>query len=170
MAKDQSKSPQKPNYITPQGFQKVREEYNQLLKIERPELVKVIEWAASNGDRSENADYIYGKRRLREIDKRLYFLQKRLESAEIIDGFEQTNRDKIFFGATVKLEDEEGNEFSYHIVGEDEIDTPSGKISWVSPLGKALLGKCLDDEVTVKRPAGPKTFTIIEIDYKLTKN
>jgi len=165
MANENSTPTKRPNYITPEGFEKIRNEYHELLNVERPELVKVIEWAAGNGDRSENADYIYGKRRLREIDKRLYFLQKRIESAEVIDGSEQTNREKIFFGARVTLEDEKGTEFKYQIVGEDEIDTSSGKISWVSPLGKALLGKSLDNEITVKRPAGLKAFTILDIQY-----
>ena len=155
-----------PNYITPKGFEKLREEYRQLLNVERPELVKVVEWAASNGDRSENADYIYGKRRLREIDKRLHYLQKHLESAEVIDAKHQKNKNKVFFGATVTIEDEDGQESTYQIVGKDEIDTKAGKISWNSPLGKALLGKNLDDEVRVNRPAGQKMITIIEIQYK----
>jgi len=156
---------EKPNYITPLGFKKLREEYRFLLKKERPELVKVVEWAASNGDRSENADYIYGKRRLREIDRRLHFLDKQLESAQIIDVSKQKNKGKIFFGATITLEDEEGDEFTFQIVGKDEIDTQSGKISWDSPIAKALLGKKRDDEVIVKRPLGKKTYTILEIDY-----
>lgn len=158
--------PERKNYITPAGFQKIKAEYEQLLNQERPKLVKVIEWAAGNGDRSENADYIYGKRRLREIDRRLRFLSKRLSSAEVVDASKQTQRQKIFFGATVTLEDEDGGVFVYQIVGEDEIDLESGKISWVSPMGKALLGKALDAEVSVPRPAGAKIYTVIEINYR----
>jgi transcription elongation factor GreB len=153
------------NYITTSGFQKLRHELSYLLKDERPKLVKTVQWAASNGDRSENADYIYGKRRLREIDRRLRYLEKAIESAVVVNIAEQKNREKIFFGSTVTLEDDEGKESTYQIVGEDEFDAKKGKISWISPLGKALLGKKVDEEATVKRPKGDKTYTVIRIDY-----
>jgi len=160
-----SSEEKKPNYITPSGLQKIQEEYHYLLTDERPKLVKVIEWAAGNGDRSENADYIYGKRRLREIDSRLRFLGKRIQNAEVVHPENQENKKKVFFGATVTLEDEEGNESTYQIIGEDEVNTKAGKISWISPMGKAILGKSLEDEVTVHRPAGRKAFTIVKIQY-----
>jgi transcription elongation factor GreB len=165
MVEEDEESPAKrPNYITPAGFQRLRDEYHQLLNDERPKLCKVIEWAAGNGDRSENADYIYGKKRLREIDRRLRFLGKRIEHAQVVDVKNQ-KKDRIYFGATVTLSDEDGNEATYQIVGEDETDAKSGKISWLSPLGKAILGKKLDDEVVVKRPSGEKTFAILAFDY-----
>ena len=153
------------NYITPQGHQKLLDELNQLMKVERPEVTKLVQWAASNGDRSENADYLYGKRRLREIDRRARFLSKRLEAAQVIDP-EKMKSDKVQFGATVEVSDEEGETRTFSIVGVDEVDTKSGKISWQSPIGKALLGKEAGDEVQFRVPAGEKSFEIIEIIYR----
>lgn len=156
---------QNKNYITPAGFEKLRAEYLELLNNERPKVVETVSWAASNGDRSENADYQYGKRRLREIDKRLYFLQKRLEAAEVIDP-SVLKTDKVVFGATVTIENEDGQNKTYQIVGEDEFDIKAGKISWKSPLAKALLGKKNQDEVRVLKPGGDDIVLITQITYK----
>jgi transcription elongation factor GreB len=153
------------NYITPKGFEKLRSEYSELLNVERPKVVETVAWAASNGDRSENADYQYGKRRLREIDKRLFFLKNRLEDAEVIDPAKITN-DKVVFGAFVKIENEEGETLQYQIVGEDEIDVKNKKISWKSPLAKAMLGKKINDEIKVLKPGGEETMVVLDIEYK----
>lgn len=150
------------NYITPPGFEKLRAEYTELLSRERPKVVETVTWAASNGDRSENADYQYGKKRLREIDRRLHFLQKRMEAAEVIDPA-SLKSDKVVFGATVTIEDEDGNSKTYQIVGEDEFDIKENKISWKSPVAKALLGKKLDDEVKILKPTGEEFVTITKI-------
>src|SRR4051812_24269817 len=131
--------PGTPNYITPTGFRRLKEEALHLLDKERPELVKVIHWAASNGDRSENADYIYGKRRLREIDRRIRFLTKRLDAAVVVDPAAREGTDQVFFGATVTLLTAEGKEKIYSIVGIDETDVSQGRISWISPLARALI-------------------------------
>lgn len=153
------------NYITPQGLEKLRTEYNELLHGERPKLVEVIAWAASNGDRSENADYIYGKRRLREIDRRLRFLTQKMEAAEVVDP-QKLNSPTVVFGATVTLLNEEDQSVVYQIVGEDEFDVKSGKISWKSPVAKALLGKKVDDEVTIVKPSREEIVVIEKIEYK----
>lgn len=155
----------KKNYITPPGFEKLRSEYAELLNNERPKVVEVVAWAASNGDRSENADYIYGKRRLREIDKRLHFLQMRMEAAEVVDP-KQINSDKVVFGATVTIENEEGHDITYQIVGADEFDIKLGKISWNSPVSKALLGKKVGDEVKISKPSGEEFVSILKIEFK----
>lgn len=154
----------KKNYITPQGFEKLRSEYAELLHVERPKVVEVVAWAASNGDRSENADYQYGKRRLREIDRRLHFLKNRIEDAEVIDPG-QIKTDKAVFGARVTLENEAGEAVRYQIVGEDEIDIPAKKISWKSPIARAVLGKKIDDEIKVVKPSGDETMLITAIEY-----
>jgi transcription elongation factor GreB len=156
---------EKKNYITPAGFEKIRAEYTGLLNVERPKVVEVVTWAASNGDRSENADYQYGKRRLREIDRRLFFLKNRLEDAEVIDPA-KLKSEKIVFGATVTLENEDGEAVTYQIVGEDEIDIKNKKISWKSPIAKAMLGKKLDDEIKVQKPSGEEIMLITAVDYK----
>jgi transcription elongation factor GreB len=153
------------NYITPPGFERLRTEYVDLLNVERPKVVEVVTWAASNGDRSENADYQYGKRRLREIDKRVHFLKNRMEDAEVIDPA-QIKTDKVVFGATITIENENGEEVVYQIVGEDEIDIKQQKISWRSPLAKAVLGRKLDDEVKLLKPAGEEILTILKIEYR----
>ncbi|MBK9294374.1 MAG: transcription elongation factor GreB [Oligoflexia bacterium] len=155
---------QGPNYITAQGLKALQEEYHNLFSLERPKLVETIAWAASNGDRSENGDYIYGKRRLREIDRRLRFLAKRMSIAEVVPLGEQA-KDKVLFGAKVTVEDEDGKQFTYQIVGEDEINIEQRKISWVSPVAKALLNKRIGDIALVQRPSGQAELTIIQIEY-----
>ncbi|MFN3453584.1 MAG: transcription elongation factor GreB [Pseudobdellovibrio sp.] len=152
------------NYITPFGFEKLKTEYSELLNNERPKVVETVTWAASNGDRSENADYQYGKRRLREIDRRLHFLQKRIEASEVIDP-KTLNTDKVVFGATVTIENEDGMQFTYQIVGADEFDIKQNKISWKSPVAKALLGKKLDDEAKIQKPAGEEIVVIVDIQF-----
>ena len=159
---------EKNNYITPVGHQKLLDELNQLLKVERPEVTKLVQWAASNGDRSENADYLYGKRRLREIDRRVRFLSQRLDAAVIVDPA-QIKSQKIQFGATVEVADEDGNSKIFTIVGVDEVDTSRGHISWQSPIGRALIGKSLEEEVTIKVPAGEIIYEILSITYKSVK-
>ncbi len=153
------------NYMTPAGFQKLRDELQHLLNKERPTVTATVSWAASNGDRSENADYIYGKRRLREIDRRIRFLTKRLESAEVVDPA-QKKSDQIFFGATVTVCDEEGEEKTYSIVGVDEIDFSKNHISWVSPLALALMKARVGDLVNFKSPKGPRELEVVRIEYK----
>lgn len=152
------------NYITPQGFEKLKAEYHELIAVERPKVVETVTWAASNGDRSENADYQYGKKRLREIDRRLHFLQKRMEAAEIIDPA-QLKSDKVIFGAHVTIENDQGDVWTYQIVGEDEFDIKQNKISWKSPVANALLGKKLDDEVKIHKPNGAETVIITDIVF-----
>lgn len=153
------------NYITPTGIEKLRNELHQLLHIERPKIVEVVAWAASNGDRSENADYLYGKKRLREIDKRVRFLSKRIEAAEVVDT-KLIKSDKVVFGAKVTISNDLGNEKTYQIVGEDEFEIKEAKISWKSPMAKALLGKKIGDEITVYKPSGEEVFTIESIVYE----
>ncbi len=153
------------NYITPEGFEKLRSEYVELLNVERPKVVEVVAWAASNGDRSENADYQYGKRRLREIDRRLHFLKNRMQDAEVVDP-KLIQNDKVVFGATVTLENEDGEKIAYQIVGEDEIDLKRQRISWRSPLAKSILGKKVEDEVRLQKPTGEEFFSILNIEYK----
>ena len=154
------------NYITPAGFQRLKDEALQLLNNERPELVKVIQWAAANGDRSENADYIYGKRRLREIDRRIRFLTKRMEAAEVIDPSAREATDQVFFGATVTLADQDGRETRYTIVGIDEADATRGRISWVSPLARALLRRHEGERIVFQAPGGDQVLDIVAVEYK----
>ena len=154
------------NYLTPQGYARLKGEALRLLNQERPELVKVIAWAAANGDRSENADYIYGKRRLREIDRRIRFLTKRLDVAEVIDPAAREQTDQVFFGATVTVVDDQGNECTYSIVGIDETDVGRGRISWISPLARALLKRREGDEVVFKSPGGDQVLEIVKVEYK----
>ena len=154
------------NYITPAGFKRLKDEALHLLDKERPELVKVIHWAASNGDRSENADYIYGKRRLREIDRRIRFLTKRLDAAVVVDPAAREDTDQVFFGATVTLVPEDGVEKTYSIVGIDEADVSRRRISWISPLAKALIKAREGDTVTVRTPGGEESLEIVGIEYK----
>lgn len=153
------------NYITPEGALKLKSELHFLLNEERPKLVQTVQWAASNGDRSENADYIYGKRRLREIDRRIRFLQKRLEAAFIVDPSTQKS-DRILFGATVKIQDENLAEKKYTIVGEDEIDAKNGRISWRSPVAKAMMNSKKGDVVTVRTPQGEIELEILDVVYE----
>lgn len=156
---------EKKNYITPEGLAKLRAEYHELLHVERPRVVEVVAWAASNGDRSENADYQYGKRRLREIDRRVHFLGKRIEDAEVVDP-RLMKGDTVLFSATVTLSTEDGDEVTYQIVGEDEFDPKMGKISWKSPVAKALLGKKAGDEVRIAKPAGEEFVVIEKVIFK----
>ncbi|MFM6927988.1 MAG: transcription elongation factor GreB [Bdellovibrio sp.] len=155
----------KKNYITPQGLAKLRDEYHQLMNVERPKIVEIVAWAASNGDRSENADYQYGKKRLREIDRRVHFLTKRIEDAEVVDA-KNMKGETVLFSATVTLSNEDGDELVYQIVGEDELDPKNGKISWKSPVARALLGKKLGDEIKIVKPAGDEFVTIENVEYK----
>ena len=154
------------NYMTPQGHARLKSEALLLLDKERPELVKVVAWAASNGDRSENADYIYGKRRLREIDRRIRFLTKRLEAAEVMDPAAREQTDQVFFGATVTVADDNGHESIYSIVGIDEADVGRGRISWVSPLARALVKHHEGDQITFKTPGGDQVLEIVKVEYK----
>ncbi|UJP05385.1 MAG: transcription elongation factor GreB [Nitrosomonas sp.] len=154
------------NYITPCGHQRLQEEFDRLWKIERPELVKTITWAASNGDRSENGDYIYGKRRLREVDRRLRFLSKRLDAAEVIDPVQRGDCDQVFFGATVTIRNPRGEINTYSIVGLDETDPGRGHISWISPLAKALLKARAGDIVMLHTPVGAEEVEVLEIRYQ----
>lgn len=156
------------NYITPQGHAKLEAEFNELLKVERPALVKVVSWAAGNGDRSENGDYIYGKRRLRQIDGRLRFLMQRMDLAVIVDPATQQGLEKVFFGAWVTLFSlKDDIEHRYRIVGKDELEPSLGYISWVSPLAKALLGKQIGDIIKVTAPVGEEQYEIIDVQYQI---
>ena len=158
--------PGQKNYITPSGYQRLQDELDHLWKIERPALVKTITWAASNGDRSENGDYIYGKKRLREIDKRLRFLSKRLDDAAVVDPAQRGECDQVFFGATVTVCRQDGAEYSYSIVGVDEADPGRGLISWVSPLARALLKARADDVVMLRVPGGVEEMVVVEVGYR----
>ncbi|WP_437986997.1 transcription elongation factor GreB [Sorangium sp. So ce117] len=153
-----------PAYITPSGARRLSEELGRLRSVERPRIVQEVADAAAQGDRSENAEYIYGKKKLREIDRRMHYLTKRLEKAVVVDPSEQRG-DKVFFGATVEIEDEDGARRTYQIVGEDEIDSAAGRISWRSPVGRSLLGKRAGDVITVRRPAGEAEMELISVRY-----
>ena len=153
------------NYITPKGFAIMQAELNQLLTVERPEVTRTVAWAASNGDRSENADYIYGKKRLREIDKRVRFLTQRIDLAAVVDPSKISSA-KVQFGASVKVIDEEGIIKNFSIVGVDEINTLRGHISWRSPIGSSLIGKEVGDTIDVVTPKGLVSFEIMEINYR----
>ena len=154
------------NYMTPAGHARLQAEFIHLVKVERPEVVSVVSWAAGNGDRSENGDYIYGKKRLREIDRRLRFLTKRLDAAVVVDPTAQENTDQVFFGATVTVLDQNGEEFIYSIVGLDEADPGRGRISWVSPLARALIKARLGDSVRFQSPGGLRELEIVAIEYR----
>lgn len=154
------------NYVTPEGYAALKEEWRKLLYEERPKIVEVVAWAAGNGDRSENGDYIYGKKRLREIDRRVRYLGKRLESAEIVDPQQQKNRDQVFFGATVTYERENGASQTVKIVGIDEADLAQGKISWLSPMARALLKAHEGDCVDLRTPSGIESIDVIEVRYE----
>jgi transcription elongation factor GreB len=153
------------NYMTVIGHRRLRDELGHLVRVERPNLVQVVAWAAGNGDRSENGDYIYGKKRLREIDRRIRYLSKRLESAEVVDPALQENTDQVYFGATVTVADVDGSEACYQIVGVDEADPPSGMISWLSPLARALIKAHEGDSIRFQSPAGLRELEVIEIRY-----
>ena len=153
------------SYITPHGYERLSSEYRRLKSVERPRVVEEVSRAAAMGDRSENAEYIYGKKRLREIDRRLGFLSKRMNQLQVIDPA-TIDKDVVSFGATVTVEYEDGKIVTYQIVGEDEVDVPKGRISYKSPVGRALLGKEVDDSVMIRRPAGPIEVTILELCYQ----
>ena len=159
----------KNNYITPAGYKRLQDELEHLLRKERPEVTSLVQWAASNGDRSENADYLYGKRRLREIDRRVRFLTGRLDAAVVVDPVTIRSQ-TIQFGATVTVVDEEGVQKKFTIIGVDEVDTARGRISWQSPIGKSLLGKSAGDEVQVSVPAGFLTYEITSVEYLPVEN
>lgn len=154
------------NYITPAGYQRLRDELDQLWKEERPVLVQTITWAASNGDRSENGDYIYGKKRLREIDRRIRFLSKRLDNAEVVDPALRGECEQVFFGATVTVCGQDGATRTYSIVGVDEADAGRGLISWVSPLARALLKARAGDVVALLIPGGVEELEVVEVAYR----
>ncbi len=153
------------NYMTPRGFRRLQDELRLLLREERPKVVETVAWAAGNGDRSENGDYIYGKRRLREIDRRIRFLTKRLESAEIVDPRRQVRRDQVFFGATVTFAGARGGETTVTIVGVDEADLARGEVSWLSPIARALLKAREGDIVELRAPSGSEMLEVLEIRY-----
>ena len=157
------------NYMTPGGFARLSGELDTLVKKERPELVATVAWAAGNGDRSENGDYIYGKKRLREIDRRIRFLLKRLDAAEVVDPLvrrDDESGDQVFFGATVTVANERGEERTVSIVGVDEIDTARGYVSWISPIARALLKSRVGDTVSVRTPAGLEELDVVDVTYK----
>ncbi len=153
------------NYMTPAGYLRLKSELKQLVEVERPEVTRTVAWAASNGDRSENGDYIYGKRRLREIDRRIRYLMKRLETVEVVDNEGQQHA-QVFFGATVTIADAAGCERTVSIVGMDEIDTSHGRVSWVSPIARALLKAREGDVVNLRTPAGMEQIEVVEIRYE----
>ncbi len=155
----------RPNYITSAGYAVLKAEYDQLLAEERPKLVDVIAWAAGNGDRSENGDYIYGRKRLREIDRRLSFLAKRMKAARVVDPATQTERGRAWFGATVTIADEDDNHRTLELVGDDEADAGAGRIGWNSPMARALRGSAVGDVRTVALPAGAKEYEVMAITY-----
>jgi len=152
------------NYITPAGYARLKAELARLWEVDRPRLVETIAWAASNGDRSENGDYIYGKRRLREVDRRIRFLSKRLDAAEVVANAGK-DHDRVFFGATVTVVDEAGVKRSVSIVGTDEVDPERGRVSWISPIAKALLKARVGDVVTLRTPVGSEALEVVDIRY-----
>lgn len=154
------------NYITPTGIEAMRAELHRLRRVERPEVVATVSWAAGNGDRSENGDYIYGKKRLRQIDGRMRYLLKRLEIAEIVDPLSQPDKDRVFFGATVTYEDQHGAERTIRIIGTDEARIEDNEVSWVSPVARALMRKSVGDVVLLHTPDGEVEIEVLEIAYE----
>jgi len=152
-------------YITPEGLARIRSEYHALFAVERPKIVETVSWAASLGDRSENADYIYGKRRLREIDRRLAYLARIMKDAKVVDPARQEARDQVRFGATVELADEDDNRRTVTLVGNDEADASAGRIGWSAPIARALIGAKVGDERTVRLPSGEKSYEVLAIRY-----
>jgi transcription elongation factor GreB len=155
----------RPNYITPAGYAALSAEYNQLFATERPALVETIAWAAGNGDRSENGDYIYGRKRLREIDRRLGFLARRMKAAKVVDPAQAPDRGRVFFGATVTIADEDDNHRSLTLVGDDEAEAGQSRIGWNAPLARALRGAAIGDLRRVTLPAGEKEYEVIAVTY-----
>ena len=154
------------NYMTPEGFARLRGELDQLMRKERPDVVKVVSWAAGNGDRSENGDYIYGKKRLREIDRRVRYLSKRLANAEVVDSTKRAKTDQVFFGATVTTANTKNEERTLKIVGVDEVDLAKGHVSWISPIAKALLKAEEGDVVKLRTPGGIEEIEIVKVEYR----
>jgi transcription elongation factor GreB len=155
----------RPNYITPGGYRRLREEYEALYGVERPKLLETIAWAAANGDRSENADYHYGRKRLREVDRRINFLSRRMKEARVTDPAAQPDRKRAWFGATVTIADEEDNRRTVTLVGEDEADAASGRVSWYSPIARAIRGAAVGEVRRVSLPSGERDFEVVKIDY-----
>ncbi len=153
------------NYITPEGLQRLRDEFRALQQVERPKIVEIVSWAAGNGDRSENGDYIYGKKRLREIDRRMRFLMKRIEIAELVDPRQQKNKARVFFGAAVTYRNARGEAKRVRIVGIDEARSEMNEISWISPIARALLKAEVGDVVEVRMPKGVEPLEVLKIDY-----
>jgi transcription elongation factor GreB len=154
-----------PRYITPAGFARIRAEYDALFGVERPKIVETVSWAASLGDRSENADYLYGKKRLREIDRRLAYLAKVMKQAKVVDPAKQLARDQVRFGATVELADEDDSRRTVTIVGDDESDASAGRIGWSAPIARALIGAKVGDERIVRLPSGERSYEVTAITY-----
>lgn len=155
----------RPNYITPTGYAALRAEYDALFLVERPQIVETVSWAAGNGDRSENGDYIYGRKRLREIDRRLGFLSKRMKAAKVVNPAMQEDRSKVFFGATVTIADEDDVERTLTIVGNDETDASAGRIGWDSPIARALRGAGVGDVRRVTLPSGEREYEVMALEY-----
>jgi len=153
------------NYITPTGHQRLKDELLQLLDVDRPATVQIVHWAASNGDRSENGDYIYGKKRLREIDRRIRFLNQRLEFAHVLDPSTREATNQVFFGATITYQNSQNKQRTIRIVGVDEVDVEHGDVSWISPIAKAMLKKSIGDEITLETPDGSETLEILDVQY-----
>jgi transcription elongation factor GreB len=155
----------RPRFITPEGFAQIRAEYDQLFGVERPKIVEVVSWAASLGDRSENADYLYGKKRLREIDRRLAYLAKVMKTAKVVDPAKQQDQSQVRFGATIEIADADDQRRTLTIVGDDETDATDGRIGWSAPLARAFVGAKVGDERIVRLPAGEKSYEVIAIRY-----
>ncbi|MFL5208830.1 MAG: transcription elongation factor GreB [Sphingomicrobium sp.] len=155
----------KPRFITPEGLARIRAEYDDLFGVERPKVVEIVSWAASLGDRSENADYLYGKKRLREIDRRLAHLARIMKAAKVVDPAKQDDQGQVRFGATVELADEDDNRRTLTIVGDDETDASAGRIGWSAPLARSLIGARVGDERIVRLPAGEKSYEVVAIRY-----
>lgn len=155
----------RPNYITPAGFAALRAEYDRLFATERPQIVETVSWAAGNGDRSENGDYIYGRKRLREIDRRLGWLSKRMKAAKVVDPAKQADRSRVWFGATVTVADEDDNERTLTLVGDDEADAGAGKVGWNAPIARALRGAGVGDLRRVNLPAGEREYEVVAVSY-----
>jgi transcription elongation factor GreB len=158
-------APPRLNYITPAGYAALRAEYDQLLGDERPRIVEIVSWAAGNGDRSENGDYLYGRKRMREIDRRLKWLAERMKAAKVVNPAQQPDKARVYFGATVTVADEDDNERIVTILGNDEADAGAGRIGWDSPLSRALRGAAIGDLRRVQLPGGEKEWEVIAIDY-----
>ena len=158
------------NYITPRGYQRLRDELFALIDTERPQIVEIVHWAASNGDRSENGDYLYGKKRLREIDRRIRFLTKRLEIAEVVDPAVHAGSEQVFFGATVTYVEDDGVERRVTIMGIDEANSAQGEVSWISPVARALLKARVADEVALQTPGGVRLLEVLDVSYPEAKS